>query len=345
MSDKFNIINSKDVREYLESIDYSFAPVENAYLIWQCRTMPIEKRHEAFAILLEGSESCLVKTHYCPDGWDLHKTISNFVSMENKLIKRLIQPEDNCFYISEYYECGHYWHGEQCRYSCYENAFKDAKKYVEEMNVGKFRIQKCFIDNSETRSSVIEAVFNDDCEMMEIDIDGDICGSLTDYEQELLFERFDCLWFDIPIPFKPGDIVCDCFERVPFVLTETVPWFLRSNPPKRQKSTTHLTDCDMTASGYSVNKNTLSATFDWLAYKYLNLEYYTENLTGFNRILSAYSQFRKGAINGDTLVKLSQLYTFEMLARKMHAAIDWDLDDETRKQLEISKFKEQLVYE
>lgn len=95
---------------------------------------------------------------------------------------------------------------------------------------------------------------------------------------------FDNMWFDIPIPFKPGDIVCDCFDNIPFVITSTVPWYRKENTPKRERSTNHLCSIDMNASGYSVIKDTASVKYyhsiDWgynkEIMKHLGLEKYTK---------------------------------------------------------------------
>jgi len=56
-------------------------------------------------------------------------------------------------------------------------------------------------------------------------------------------------------------------------------------------STTHLCNFDMNTSGYSLDKGTLSVTYNWLRFNYLNLEYYTGDLSGNNRIHWALSDY------------------------------------------------------
>ena len=40
-------INSKDIREHLESIKYPFGSLEAAWIIYQCRFASLEEKHAA----------------------------------------------------------------------------------------------------------------------------------------------------------------------------------------------------------------------------------------------------------------------------------------------------------
>ena len=65
-------INSKDIRKYLQEINYQFSGAEYAFLIWQCRELSISERHSEFNTFLETTKTCLIKSSVCLDGWDLH---------------------------------------------------------------------------------------------------------------------------------------------------------------------------------------------------------------------------------------------------------------------------------
>ncbi len=163
-------------------------------------------------------------------------------------------------------------------------------KYADESPISGFRIRKHYCDNSTNCSPVIEALYNPKGETMTINRWGAYPEGWTKDDESIRCERFDDMWFDIPIPFKPGDIVYDCFDKTPFVIITTVPWYRREHPPKNT-STTHLCNFDMNASGYSLDKGTLSVTYNWLRFNYLNLEYYTGDLSGNNRIHWALSDY------------------------------------------------------
>ena len=334
-------VNSKDIRKYLMDIDYQFSVPEYAYLIWQNREYSIAKKHEEFRRLIDNTESCIIQTSACREGWDLHQTIRDYIDLENDLIQKFQQPEDRSFYIGEWYELRD-WFGGNCSFDSFDKAYDYAMSHADEKKHGSFRVLKRFIDNSINHSFEIEAIYNYDGEMTEIDFYGQPPDdSWGEDASELWAERFDDLWFDIPIPFKPGDIVYDCFnpDRTPFVITSTVPWYRKEHPPK-SKGTLHLTNMDMTASGYSVDSDTVSVKYNWLSYPYMNLEYYNEDLDNEKRILTAYSLFKQKKINGDTLSKLVQMITAEYQANKYCHDIDWEIDNGTSKLLGIDKYKE-----
>ena len=330
-------INSQDIRKYLSDIEYEFSVAEYAYLIWQCREMSVTQRHEEFRRFIDSTETTTIRTSIHPDGWDLHKIINRYIFLEKLFINRFFLDEAECFYVCEWFENGHEVGGYNY-FSNYTDVYSYAMKNVVSDNNQGFQIHKCFIDNSTTRSSAIKAGFNATGEMIDIDLAGNICDSFLEYDWDFLCnETFTYMWFDIPIPFKPGDIVCDKFEKIPFVITSTVPWYRKENHPKNKKSI-YLTDIDMCASGYSVNDN-LSIKYNWLDFPYLNLEYYSGELNNELRILSAYSLFKMGTINGDTLVKLTQLIFNELQAQKIYKDIDWNMDESTMKKLAILKYK------
>ena len=86
--------------------------------------------------------------------------------------------------------------------------------------------------------------------------------------------------------------------------------------------------------------NTAVPKYNWVSFYYLNLEYYTGDLSGDNRILVAYSLFKQNKLNGDTLSKIVQMITAESFARKFCHDIDWMMDEETEKRLGIDNYKE-----
>lgn len=331
-------INSKDIRSYLDNSDYQFSVLECAYLIWQSKNHSIAQRHDAFQKLIDTTDSCPVRTSTCSNGWDLHQTIKDYAALEDKLISIFLKPEAKSFYVAEWRELGD-WHGGNCFFDNQDSAYTYAMEYADENSIDSFRIRKHYSDNSTSCSCVIEALYNSEGEIMNIDHWGASPECWTEDDETIWCERFNDMWFDIPIPFKPGDIVCDCFDKTPFVITTTVPWYRKEHPPKNT-STLHLTNMDMSASGYSLEKEALSIKYNWLSFPYLDLEYYTGDLTGDNRILVAYSLFKQEKLNGDTLSKAVQMITAESLARKLCHDIDWVMDEDTEKRLGIDKYKE-----
>ena len=334
----YKFINSRDIKKYLSDNKYRFSVPEYAFLIWQCKEISITQRHEEFQRLIDSTETSTVRTAIHPDGWNLHKIITKYISLEKLIINRFFLEESECFYVCEWFENGHTV-GDYNYFSKFTDAYSYAMKNMVSDNNHGFCIDKRYIDNSKSRSSKIAASYNASGDMVDIDLTGNICDCFSEYDFDFLCnETFTDMWFDIPIPFKPGDIVCDRYRKIPFVITSTVPWYRKETPSKNNK-TIHLTAIDMCASGYTVDDN-LSIKYNWLSFPYLNLEYYSGDIGDEMRILRAYSLFKKNKINGDTLVKLTQLISAEHQAKKIYKDIDWCIEDDIMKQLGLDKYKE-----
>jgi hypothetical protein len=134
-------------------------------------------------------------------------------------------------------------------------------------------------------------------------------------KEKLWLCSFEEMWFNFPIPFKVGDIVCDCYNRKPFVLKGTVPWYKKENPPIQKDWMDFMTHADMKAVGYTYNADTVSLSDECSSdFMYLNLEYYRGNLTGGERLLKAYSLYEKEVIDSYTLLKLNRMIVAETVA-------------------------------
>lgn len=115
----------------------------------------------------------------------------------------------------------------------------------------------------------------------------------TDSELEKSKElewQLECMWFDIPTPFKKGDIVIDRarpfsgdFWSGPFVIIETAPEYFN------RKGICGNDSGDMFASGYF--QNAQGDVYEEVMHDYLSLEYCKEEeLTGFNKQLIELSE-------------------------------------------------------
>ena len=343
-------INSKDIRQYLDEINYEFSVPEYAYLIWQCRLISIKDRHQEWQNLIDSTENCAVLTNGGQNQWYLHDAIRKYITFENQLIERLMRPNENAFYEGIWQEDRIWtgddgWHGGNCYFESYEEAFSYAKEYANEESVYCFKIKKNYIDNSPNHSAIIEALFTPDGEMMDIDYWGETETLWKESDSDIWFESFDEMWFDIPIPFKPGDIVCDYRKQSPFVLTDTTQWFKKEKPGKRENWKQYLTHMDMNASGYAYEGTTKTVRWDWCDYYYLNLEYYTNELKDGERVLAAYSQFKQGKINGDTLNKLCQIITYEANAASQYDAIDYMFEQNDKAIFGFSSYERKKDYD
>ena len=191
--DIYEYINSKVIRAYLRKEQYSFDPLQCAFLVYQSRRHTLEEKHAAWQEIIDTMPDMPVPERMNCVGWEsLHAMLRDYMAMENK---QLARP-------------------------------KRSKRIPHEKEA----------------------------------------------ETNLKHYSFFGLWFDIPIPFKKGDLVCDCFRKEPFVLMGTTPWYFRQNPPKRDLRW-HTDSSDMDAHGY---RPTTAEAYPCDDYRcdYMNLQYY-----------------------------------------------------------------------
>lgn len=116
---------------------------------------------------------------------------------------------------------------------------------------------------------------------------------LTDDEDDL-WNAFDGMWIDVPTPFKEGDIVFTngrCSGRIPrpFVLTSIASDKKTERDRKYvERRLAHGDSMDMVAYGYRINKDNGEVYLE-CDHDYLSVEYYEEELQGYERTLYAVS--------------------------------------------------------
>ena len=54
----YNFINSKDVRKYLQDIDYQFTTPEAAFVVYWCKHATLDKKIEAWQEIIETMPDC-----------------------------------------------------------------------------------------------------------------------------------------------------------------------------------------------------------------------------------------------------------------------------------------------
>ena len=82
--DAFRFINSKDIRNYLEKINYEFTPIEIAWLVYQCFDATQKEKFATWNEIINTMPDCPVEVYegYDVDGYDsLHKVLKEY--MEN----------------------------------------------------------------------------------------------------------------------------------------------------------------------------------------------------------------------------------------------------------------------
>lgn len=311
--DIYRFINSGDIASYLKNTGYEFSPVEIAWLVWQCQTATMRERHAAWEELIRTSPDCKVEKSFNVAGWDsLHNMLRAYMSLERKLQAILEADDPDAVYVYEVLEKSHdpaerrpQWHGETLF-----PKFTHAITHSQEEPLS-FRVCKKYIRRS-NGFAYIEGEYDPQGELLRIDTRCcEIFMELTEAEQDLWYDSFDGMWFDFPIPFQKGDIVCDTFLREPFVLLDTDPWCKKRHPERGS----HRDGSDMLAFGYSYDREEQFLYDDYMA-DYMNLTCYNDPLAGGERLLEAYSRFEKGEIDAWTLLRFARMYQCEEIASR-----------------------------
>lgn len=331
--DVYEYINSKDIRAYLVEQNYSLTPVQCVFLVWQSKRHTLAQKHEAWKDIMDTLPDCSVPERINCRGWDsLHAMLRGYMALEQRLLSRFQSDEHGAVYEYEAWERvnvrsvpgdnGYRWNGGFRLFCSYDACYQQAQAYAKEENC-RFRITKRYIDASPDASDYdphITVEYDAGGNMMDVSFINCNFFSLSEEENALWNESFTGMWFDIPIPFKKGDIVCDNANiytaGIPFVLLGTDPWYRQEHP---QVQSDFADYSDMNAHGYSYD-HALRFFNDDFRVDYLNLEHWTEPLHGPEKLLYAYSQFEKGKIDAYTLLKLYRMIQAEAAAedeRKM----------------------------
>ena len=348
----YEYINSETIREHLKKLDYQLTPVQCAFLVWQSQRHTLKQKHEAWRDIIETQPNCPVEERVNCRGWDsLHAMMRGYMALEDKLLSRFHSEED-AIYECKFWERSSFqlnakdaprgnecdWRTDRLRFRSFARCFEYALKEAQEEQC-RFLIHKRYLDTGSDSSSSEPYI------SVEYDMSGEVLecyfvGSsefyaLSEEEEDLWSESFDGMWFDIPIPFEKGDIVCDRVSRyakdVPFVLLGTVPWFKKEHPSKH--GTYYCDYSDMAAYGYSFDQDQQFFNDDFRV-DYLNLEYYTEPLKGPERLLYAYRQLERGEIDGYLLLKIYRMLMAEATAEEEQRDLqrclpgsDWEMYD------------------
>ena len=283
-------INSKDIREYLKTINYEFNSLEAAWLIYQCKNITIKEKHTAWRELIKIMPDCEIHERMNTEPQkSLHMYLRKYIHYEENILEEFFTSTENWIYTVEWLEQDTWFTSdkfyktfEKAQYEFFEE-FKDwEEKYV-------YKITKHKIESKQ----YITVHFDKN------NVPYDY--AIREYPKELteaLYGVFDGLWFDFPTPFKKGDILCQYdldgketsgFCRGPFVMKGITPDNVRESTRKNGDAS------DMNAWGYFQDPD--GTIYYEVMHNYMDLEYYRGELTGKRRILKALSNFIKGKID------------------------------------------------
>ena len=337
--DFIRFLNSKDIAGYLRQIGYKFSPEEAMFVIHEGRNIPLAEKHTAYGELIKLYPDYPLKERR--EEVFKNQTLASFLraymQKENRLIEECKKDGDDAIYYASYFSKADDSWIEHSPYDeiyhtfndCFAETLKD-----DDGNTVKLTIYKKYIQTN----CMIELELLPDGTVLKVE------GDSSPERDEQILNAFEWMWVKIPTPFKKGDIVIPCKERVwdwqsheegevAVVLTDMCTWGskeLAENGYKNAKS--HKNNekdfegidklikrheesgdiSDMIAVGYFVNVDgTIYHDHTLGSEIYLDYEYYRGELTGKYRILKAVSNYVKGEISLELLMQGYQTILLE----------------------------------
>ena len=308
-----SFINSKDIREYHREIGYKYNALEAAWLVYQCRSINVKQKHEAWNWIINNMPDCAVsngriRRYYY--GTSVHKVIADYMELEKNFIDSFMSESG---YLYTYKHSCKIYDGDVDIVDS-EGVFSSAEKCIEHILKEEVPEETIFAEISR-RIPDKDGYYNRYGSIV-IDLSGEIIDLMIEAKDDSdnniidLTYFFEDLWFAFPVPFKQGDIVfvSDRLENEdPIVLTGIV------IPPGRDREEyikmrlEHGGDTsDMNLYGYMMTDNSgYIGPFTEVWWNYMDVEYYRKELTGIKRVLKIISNWLKGEFGDDLCLPLA----------------------------------------
>ena len=306
MLNALNFLNSKDIRQYWQEINYQPSAAETAWLIWQSHNHTMSEKHQAWQQLI--SESDDTENFLSPNYTllsekcgitSLHEFLREYMRVENELAKQFFNNEPCCYAILGV-EHANGW------FRCIDDmAYRSLDDFARKANLFDsddiLTISAIEYQNGEIADNdraKITAWMKPDMTIMRVS------AFLTGNYDYALLNAFRGMWFNFPVPFKKGDLVTgldsDEINSVNYHARAVIIKTMNDRANEPNNLGVGGND-DFYAIAYHIDTNgRLEAErFTDL----MNCEYYTDSLFGYQRQLKTISSFLKGDIDELLMMK------------------------------------------
>ena len=290
MRDIFYFFNSKDVASHLKSINYTFSSLECAYIVWQCKHASLKEKHVAYQEIISKMPDSPIRSYkWTKPQESLHKYLEAYMNAENLLIDKFFESETNAVYTYDTYEKGDFdWSGRSRNfYSSFSTCESAFREFADE-DTCLVSVSKKWLDNE---IGEIFAHFTPNGTLIKI---AQEC--VLSKEDDILDDVFWGLTFDIPVPFKRGDLLQ--LQTGPFPCNHYAKYFVleacKRSPFHKKAGVDMLAYCYCTDENGKLIQNHVSS--------YLNCEYLTDELPEEDIILKALSDLMLGTSDEATFL-------------------------------------------
>lgn len=295
--DILKFVNSKDIREHLRKLNYQFASLEAAWLVWQSKYTTLQEKHEAWEEIIRTMPNCEIEIRRNVNSYsNLHAFLKKLMEIENSVLES-IQQEEGMIYSYSVFDTTE-WEDDCGLYSDFKLCMKEAKNYIVaiawfgdvDLSHARIDVKQLRLNDRGSINHLCSVEYNGYGEVLRIAAYG---SRGSDEEYERVYNTFQEMTFTFPIPFKKGDIVSNCiFLREPFVFDDLEFEDNIESDLKRDGS------MDVIVHGYFQNQST-GEIFYGTEYTYMDMEYYEGDLQREKRVLKSLSNYLKGNIRID----------------------------------------------
>ena len=313
--DIYDFLVSKDIAEHCRKIAHTFTSIEMACIVYYSHKT-LQEKHEAWKQIIDTQSDMIVEeriwTPYCES---LHLLLKDIMDVENKLVEVFRSEEQNViYYHATCYDInGNIFTGEGNFQLTLDAIVKEIKNYNKEYccepsdaKIEKVRIKKEWVGTNRW----IDAEVSKDGIILSIS-GGEF---LLSDEENRVRESFSGIWFEVPTPFKKGDLVTiksfySAGYGEPFVLDR-----ICYKQEENSELSTEAWQCwleqhsagwdwsDMIAFGLASNED--GTIYHDHFSDYLSMEYYRGELQEKNQILTAVSNYLKGYLDEELLLNV-----------------------------------------
>lgn len=302
--DIYSFINSKAISKHLRDMNYKFDTIEAAWLIYQCKSISMNEKHEAWKQLIDEMPDCrLAERANCKAKESFHSFLKKYMQIEDWLYQVFQEKKETDVYTLRFYCTGEAdWSkpGEEDLFCSYKACLSVIESYKEagEEKIEVFEIKKKLIGGIKT----ITVTYKANQTVLAVDS----CNYLSNEELDIT-GTFDALWFDFPVPFTKGDVLISNAAYGPtenfgldgpFVLDIITPWNIERNQKGKKDRLADTTD--MNAWGYFQAED--GRIFREVTWNYMDLDYFSKPIKRPHRFLFGLGRYIKGEIGIDLLL-------------------------------------------
>lgn len=358
--DVYKYINSNDIQKYLRDINYNFNAAEAAWLIDQCGRLNIKEKHASLKDLMQsypdpGTRAVPSKVfrHTYADK-SLYPLIDEYIEAENGLLNAFYKKEERALYMTG---------------AIYERMNDFRRAAASSPHAKSYIYYRTDADSADAYSSFEKllaeetSVYEDD-ELMLIEV----CKKYVDLQFEIVVraapdgtpirvysqgdpERiglntdiltlFDEMWFNFPVPFQRGDIVCFSEREDGLLLLhrDLLPFVLRGTTYNDSLSwepgKSRCDSTDMNVYGYFIDDE--GQIYAEVESGVMDLEYYKGEFNGTERTLLLLSETMKCENNEPDYELLINGYLKYRLDDYAKSSVPSGYLDETLKKFKIKE--------